>query len=260
MLFVIDVGNTNIVLGIYRERELVYHWRIHTDREATEDEYAMLIKNLLQDVHLKWGNIKGVAISSVVPPLTYVLRKWSEKYLSIDPIVLEPGVKTGMNILYDSPRDVGADRIVNAVAASEKFGGPVIIVDFGTATTFCLVDEHKNYRGGIIAPGIHVSLEALVSRTAKLPRVEVARPEEVVGRNTINAMQSGLYYGYVGSVDGVVNRIKQTLTKKPTVVATGGLARLIAEDADTIDYIEPWLTLEGLRLIYERNRGEQENV
>lgn len=255
MLFVIDIGNTNIVLGVYEDKELRDYWRMQTDRYATEDEHAMMIKNFLSDAQIDTKQITGVAIASVVPPLTRVFRKWSDKYLLLNPVVLEPGVKTGMNILYDNPRDVGADRIVNAVAAIEKYGSPLIIVDFGTATTFCFINEQGSYCGGSIAPGINISLDALVSRASKLNNIEFSKPEGgVVGRNTPYAVQSGLYYGYVGLVDGVVNRMKKCLSTPPKVIATGGLASLIAEDAESIDVIEPWLTLEGLRLIYERNQ------
>jgi type III pantothenate kinase len=256
MLLVIDIGNTNIVLGVYEQDSLNHHWRMHTNREATEDEYAMMIQNLFAHAGISDQAMKGVIISSVVPPLTRVFEKWAQKYLSITAMVIGPGVKTGINILYDPPRDVGADRIVNAVAGVKKYGYPLIIVDFGTATTFCCVDEKGNYRGGVISPGIHVSSEALVSRAAKLTRVEFAKPEQIVGRNTTEAIQAGLYYGYVEMVDGIVRRMKEELTQPAKVVATGGLARLIAEDAKSFDIIEPWLTLEGLKLIYERNQEE----
>jgi type III pantothenate kinase len=255
MLMVMDVGNTNIVAGLYQGKELVHHWRIHTNRNSTEDEYGMLLKNLFEHAGLRFEQVDGAIISSVVPPITHVLRNLVKKYLGLSPLVVGPGVKTGLNILYENPREVGADRIANAVAAIERYGAPVIIVDFGTATTFCFVNEQGHYVGGAITPGVMVSSEALYQRTAKLTRVEIVKPESVVGRNTVQAIQSGIFYGYVGVVDGIVTRMKQLLHKRPTVVATGGLAELICGDAETIDVVDPFLTLEGLRLIYERNRS-----
>ncbi len=254
LLLVMDVGNTNIVLGLYKKDELLHHWRLQTDRNATEDECGMILKNLLAHVDIDFGDIEGVIISSVVPPLTFVLRKLCEKYLGQTPLVLGPGVKTGLNIKYDNPRDVGADRIANAVAAIELYGAPVIIVDFGTATTFCFIDEKGNYIGGAINPGVHISAEALYQRTAKLTRVEITKPDSVVGRNTVEAVQAGIYYGYVGVVDGIVTRMKKMLSKRPKVVATGGLAQLICMDTETIDEVNPLLTLEGLKIIYDRNQ------
>lgn len=254
LLLVMDVGNTNIVLGLYRKDELLHHWRLQTDRNATEDEYGMTLKNLLFHESIQLDDIGGVIISSVVPPLTFVLRKLTEKYLKQTPLVLGPGVKTGLNIKYDNPREVGADRIANAVAALEIYGAPVIIVDFGTATTICFVDEQGNYIGGAITPGVNISAEALYQRTAKLTRVEILKPESVVGRNTVEAVQAGIYYGYVGVVDGIVSRMKALLNKRPKVVATGGLAQLICGDAETIDEVNLLLTLEGLKIIYERNQ------
>lgn len=255
MLLVMDVGNTNIVLGIYEEDILLYHWRMQTDRNATEDEYAMTFKQLLSHVGVQFSQIKGAILSSVVPPLTYVLRKLSEKYLSLTPIILGPGVKTGLHIQTDDPREVGADRIANAVAAVEQYGAPVIVVDFGTATTFCFIDEQARYLGGAIAPGVNISSEALYQRAAKLTRVEIVKPSNVIGKNTVQSVQSGIYYGYVGLVDGIVNRMKEQCKVQPTVVATGGLAGLICPSTNTIDYINPNLTLEGLKLIYERNQA-----
>lgn len=250
-----DVGNTNIVLGIYRDDELLHHWRIQTDRNATEDEYAMLLKNLFEHVGIRMEEIDGVSISSVVPPLKRVLQLFVRKYFKLEPLMIGPGVKTGLNIQYESPREVGADRIVNAVAALESYGAPLIIVDFGTATTFCFINEQGHYVGGAIVPGVQVSAEALHQRAAQLTRVEVVKPDSVVGRNTVKSVQSGLFYGYVGVVDGIVNRMKKLLTRQPTVVATGGLAELISKEAETIDVYDPLLTLRGLKIIYERNRN-----
>lgn len=254
MLLVMDVGNTHIVLGLFQGDELLHHWRIQTDRNATEDEYAMLLKSLFEHVGIRMEEIDGVSISSVVPPLKRVLHLLVRKYFGLQPLVIGPGVKTGLNIKYENPREVGADRIVNAVAAIETYGPPLIIVDFGTATTFCFINEQGHYVGGAIVPGVHVSAEALHQRAAQLTRVEVVKPESVVGRNTVKAIQSGLFYGYVGVVDGIVNRMKRLLTKRPTVVATGGLAEMISKEAETIDVYDPLLTLRGLKIIYERNQ------
>ncbi|PRX39872.1 pantothenate kinase [Planifilum fimeticola] len=254
MLLVMDVGNTHIVLGLFQKDELLHHWRVQTDRNATEDEYAMLLKSLFEHVGIRMEEIDGVSISSVVPPLKRVLHLLVRKYFGLEPLVIGPGVKTGLNIQYENPREVGADRIVNAVAAIDTYGPPLIIVDFGTATTFCFINEQGHYVGGAIVPGVHVSAEALHQRAAQLTRVEVVKPESVVGRNTVKAVQSGLFYGYVGVVDGIVNRMKRLLTKRPTVVATGGLAELISKEAESIDVYDPLLTLRGLKIIYERNR------
>lgn len=253
MLLVIDIGNTNIVLGLYKGEELKHHWRVATDRHKTEDEYGMMIHNLFHHVGLSLKQVEGVILSSVVPPLNLVLERMCEKYLDRKPLVVGPGIKTGLNIKYEYPREVGADRIVNAVAAIHYYGTPLIIVDFGTATTFCYVDEQGRYWGGAIAPGIGISTEALVSRASKLPRVEIAKPPHVVGRNTVTAMQAGIYYGFVGQVEGIVRRMAAEAANQPKVIATGGLAPLIANETNCIDVVDPNLTLKGLRLIYERN-------
>ncbi|KMY55978.1 MULTISPECIES: type III pantothenate kinase [Bacillaceae] len=253
MIFVLDVGNTNTVLGVYEEDELKFHWRIETSRNKTEDEYGMIVKNLFQHEGITFDQIEGIIISSVVPPIMFSLEQMCQKYFNIKPMIVGPGMKTGLNIKYENPREVGADRIVNAVAAIHEYGSPLIIVDFGTATTYCYVDEEGNYMGGAIAPGINISTEALYSRAAKLPRIEIIRPDHIVGKNTVAAMQAGILYGYVGQVDGIVNRMKEQSKKQPTVVATGGLAPLIGEEAQSIDIIDPLLTLKGLCLIYKRN-------
>ena len=253
MIFVVDVGNTNIVLGVYDGDELKHHWRIETHRNRTGDEYGMVIKSLFDYANLSFTDINGIIISSVVPPIMFSLEKMCEKYFHVKPIIVGPGTKTGLNIKYDNPREVGADRIVNAVAAIQEYGSPLIIVDFGTATTYCYVNENKQYVGGVIAPGINISTEALYTRASKLPRIEIARPESVVGRNTVSAMQSGVLFGYVGQVDGIVKRIKDETNTNPKVIATGGLANLIAKETSTIDVVEPFLTLKGLLLIYHRN-------
>ena len=253
MLLVIDVGNTNIVLGIFKDQELVDHWRVSTDRLRTTDEYGVLIRHLFYLNGVNSEEIDAIIISSVVPPVMPTLERMCQRYFGLTPLVIGPGVKTGMDIKYDNPREVGADRIVNAVAAYEKFGGPVIIIDFGTATTFCAVDKKGTYLGGAICPGIGISTDALVQRTAKLPRIEVVQAEKVICRNTVESMQAGVFYGFVGQVDGIVSRMRKDLGCKAKVVATGGLAVIVAPATDAIDVVEPMLTLEGLKIIYDRN-------
>lgn len=253
MLLVIDIGNTNIVLGLYEGDALTYHWRVSSERNKTEDEYGMLVRSLFESVGLTFQKIEGVIYSSVVPPLNHVIERMCTKYFFKKPLVIGPGIKTGLNIKAEYPREVGTDRIVNAVAATHEYGTPVIVVDFGTATTFCYIDKQGQYWGGAIAPGIGISTEALVSRAAKLPRIEITRPAAVIGRNTIASMQSGIFYGFVGQVEGIVGRMKAEAGIQPKVVATGGLAPLVAKEATIIDVVDPNLTLKGLRLIFERN-------
>lgn len=254
MILVIDVGNTNIVLGVYEGRELLHHWRLSTNRSATVDEYGIMIHNLFRMGKLQVKDIDGVIISSVVPPLMHMLEVLSKTYLYKEPLIIGPGIKTGLNIRYEYPREVGADRIVNSVSAIEQYGAPIIVVDFGTATTFDYIDGKSNYLGGAIVPGIQISTEALYQRASMLPRIELTKPKSVVGRNTVHAMQSGIIFGYAGQVDGIVERMKAEYGENPKVVATGGLAELIASESRTIEKINPMLTLEGLRLIYERNQ------
>lgn len=255
MILVIDVGNTNIVLGIYEEKKLVNFWRVKTDAEKTSDEYGMIISQLFASQDYKFSDIEAVVISSVVPPIMYALDHMARKYFGKDPLIVGPGIKTGINIKLDNPKEVGADRIVNAVAAYEMYGGPLIIVDFGTATTYCAVSKNGEYLGGAISPGVRISMDALFQRTAKLPRVELIKPGAVICKNTINSIQSGVIYGYVGQVDYIVRRMKKELGEPGTkVVATGGLSKLIASESETIDTVNGLLTLEGLRIIYERNR------
>jgi type III pantothenate kinase len=257
MIFVLDVGNTNTVLGVYDQDELKYHWRIETSRNKTEDEYGMVVKSLLDHVQLSFRDIKGIIVSSVVPPIMFSLERMCEKYFKIKPMIVGPGIKTGLNIKYDNPKEVGADRIVNAVAGIHLYGSPLIIVDFGTATTYCYINEQGQYMGGAIAPGIGISTEALYSRASKLPRIEIARPEDVIGKNTVSAMQAGILYGYVGQVEGIVTRFKSQAKIEPKVIATGGLASLISKESNIIDVIDPFLTLKGLQLIYERNADQR---
>jgi type III pantothenate kinase len=253
LIFVFDVGNTNIVLGVYENDELKYHWRIETNRNRTEDEFGMVIKSLFDFAGLSFSDIGGIIISSVVPPIMFALERMCQKYFHLEPLIVGAGIETGLNIKYENPREVGADRIVNAVAAIHEYGSPLIIVDFGTATTYCYVNEQKQYMGGAIAPGIGISTEALYSRAAKLPRIEITRPDGVIGQNTVSAMQAGIVYGYVGQVEGIVKRMMDQSEKKPTVIATGGLAGLIARESTIIDVVDPYLTLKGLILIYKRN-------
>lgn len=257
MIFVLDVGNTNTVIGVYDNDHLKYHWRIETNRHKTEDEYAMIIKSLLEQEGLSFYEFDGIIISSVVPPIMFALERMCQKYFQIKPLVVGPGIKTGLNIKYENPREVGADRIVNAVAGIHEYGGPLIIVDFGTATTYCYINEEKQYMGGAIAPGISISTEALYSKAAKLPRIEIARPDDIIGKNTVAAMQAGILFGYVGQVEGIVGRMKAQSVEEPKVIATGGLASLIANESSSIDIVDPFLTLKGLRLIYKRNIDQQ---
>ncbi len=257
MLLVIDVGNTNIVFGVYQDKELLYDWRIATEKDRTSDEYGLLFEQIFRYNGIDPKDVENVIISSVVPPLMHTLPAMSMKYFNINPIVVGPGVKTGMNIKYDNPREVGADRIVNAVAAYEKYGGPLIIVDFGTAITFCAVSKEGDYLGGAITPGIKISSEALFLRTAKLPKVEIAKPEKVVAKNTINSIQSGLVYGYIGLVDYIIEKMIDEMgsnDNQVNIIATGGFSNLIASESKYIKKIDKFLTLDGLRIIYERNK------
>ncbi|MBC8591251.1 type III pantothenate kinase [Wansuia hejianensis] len=257
MLLVIDVGNTNIVFGVYEGKKLLYDWRIATVRDRTSDEYGILIKEMFSYQGLKTEDVENIIISSVVPPLMYTLPNMSIKYFNIDPIVVGPGIKTGIDIKYDNPKEVGADRIVNAVAGYEKYGGPLIIVDFGTAITFDAISEQGDYLGGIITPGIKISSEALFLRTAKLPKVEIAKPDRVIGKNTVNSIQSGLVYGYIGLTDHIIEKMIEEMSKgnkKVEVIATGGFSSLITSESKYINKIDKLLTLEGLRIIYERNK------
>ena len=260
MLLTVDVGNTNTVLGLYRlaPDELITHWRISTLRAQTVDEYGVLLLSLFAMKKIEASEVSAIIIASVVPPLETTLRQVCERYFNVKPMLVEPGIKTGMPILVDNPAELGADRLANGVGAFAKYGGPCVVVDFGTATTFDVITDKGEYVGGVIAPGLAISAEALFSRAARLSRVDVKKPAKVVGTNTIAHMQSGLYYGYIGLVDGILERIlnetRSPDSAAPKIVATGGLARLIVDDSRFIDTIDDMLTLDGLRLIYERNR------
>ncbi|MCL2659292.1 MAG: type III pantothenate kinase [Acidobacteriaceae bacterium] len=260
MLLAIDIGNTNAVLGLYQlgstdpAPEAVASWRITTPREETADEFGIMLNNLFALRGLKLNAVTAVAIASVVPPLNYMLRRASETYLATRPMFIEPGTKTGLTMRVDNPTDVGADRIVNCVAALAQYGGPAIVVDMGTATTFDVVSKQGEFLGGAIAPGLEISANALFARAARLPRVDIRRPARVIGTNTVDHMQIGLYYGYIGLVDGILEHMIAELGPETKTVATGGLAKLIAGGSKYIAKVDEMLTLNGLRLLYERNR------
>jgi type III pantothenate kinase len=254
MLLVIDVGNTNTVIGLYDDEKLLHSWRIRTVADHTTDEYGMLIFNLYKTGKVSSKSVKDIVISCVVPPMLNILEPLCEKYFHIKPLIVGPGIKTGMPINYDNPREVGADRIVNAMAGYEKYGGDLIIVDFGTATTFDYVSKNGEYMGGCISPGIAISSEALFERASKLPRVEFSKPKSIVAKDTVSSMQAGIMYGYAGLVDGIVERMKQEVKSNPRVIATGGLAKIIAPETKNIQIVDEMLTLDGLRLIYLKNK------
>jgi len=252
MLLVIDAGNTNTSLGVYQGTDLVAHWRLTTARNRTVDEYGVHARNLFELAGLDFKAINAIAIASVVPPLNYTLKRMAEVYFNLTPLFVDHTTDLGLRVLYEPASDVGADRLVDAVAATEKYGAPCIIVDFGTATTFNAITQHGDYLGGVITPGIMISADALFERTAKLPRVDIKRPGKVIGSSTVAAMQSGLYHGYVGLVDGVLRKMLNEMGGSPRVIATGGLAPLIATGSSLIELVDDTLTLEGLRLVFER--------
>lgn len=255
MILAIDVGNTHIVVGIYDNDKLKYHWRLATDRRKTEDEYGITLCSMLSYKDFKAQTLEGAIMASVVPPLTATLEKMVRKYFSVKPLIVGPGVKTGVNIQYDSPKEVGPDRIVNAVAAYRKYGGPAIVVDFGTATTFDAISSKGDYLGGAIAPGIITAVDALFEKTAMLPRIELSRPLNTIGKTTVESMQSGIIFGFAGQADAIVERMAKELGERPYVVATGGLAQLVFPECKNIDSVDPFLTLDGLCLIYKKNTG-----
>jgi len=272
MLLVLDVGNTNTVLGVFacaesadgdaapRYERLVANWRVATRQGSTVDEYGVLFRNLFSMASMEASEIQGIVISSVVPPLDPVLRQVCERYFNSKPLLIEPGVKTGMPVQYDNPAEVGADRIVNAVAGFEKYGGPCVIVDFGTATTFDCVSAKGEYLGGIICPGVGISADALFQRTARLPRVEIRKPARVIGTNTVGSLQSGLYYGYLGLVDGILELLLAELGNQTQVIATGGLGSMIGTGSKYIKTVDDFLTLDGLRIIWERNVAARQGL
>lgn len=256
MLLAIDVGNTNIVFGAFKGRELIHDWRIASDQKKTSDEFGMLVTEMLNNVQLKPVDIEAVIMSSVVPNIMHTMQNMIVKYFHQYPMIVGAGVKTGINIRYDNPREVGADRIVNAIAAVERYGGPCIIVDLGTAITFCVVDDKKNYLGGLILPGISISADALVSRTSKLPKIEIIKPEKVIGKTTVSSMQNGLYYGFSSMIDGIVKHICDEIQLDPSdvhVIATGGFSNLLVSDSAYDIIIDRDLTMDGLRILYDMN-------
>lgn len=257
MLLCVDIGNSNIVTGVFKGQELVHEWRMSTLQGRTMDEYGLLFMSFLRQHKITLEDVSGISLCSVVPPLNSLFLGVSRDYFEREPFVVGPGIKTGLKIRYHNPKELGADRIVNAVAAHKLWGGPLIIVDFGTATTFCALNSKGEYLGGAISPGLGISVEALFQKAAKLPRVDLVRPENVIGKTTTENLQSGLLYGYIGQVEGMVARISAEMGEAPKVVATGGLAAVLAPETDSIDEYAPHLTLEGLRILYGMNMGKR---
>lgn len=260
MLLVFDIGNTNIVMGAYEGKKLCYHWRISTDRQKTGDEYGMLINELFKFQNIEMTDIEDIIISSVVPPLVIPISKMCERYFNIKPLIVGPGIKTGIKISYENPRSLGADRIVNVVGAFEKFGGPLIVIDIGTATTFDVVNEKGDFLGGVIAPGISMSADALFQKAASLPRIELVTPKSIICHNTVSNMQAGIIFGAVGQINEIVKRIKIEYGGDMKVIATGGLAQMIAKETSLIDKTDHFLTLTGLRVLYERNANNRKVI
>ena len=254
MLLAFDVGNTNIVCGVYKDRNLIRHWRVATDTLQTADGYAALLGNLFQLTGLSFKEVEDIIISTVVPPIIPILETMSQRYFHTKPILVGPGIKTGIKLKYENPREIGADRIVNVVGAYEQYGGPLIVIDIGTATTFDVVDTNGDFLGGVISPGLGTAAEGLFQRAAKLPRIELVTPKNIICRNTINGMQAGLIFGFAGHIEAIVHRIKKEYGREMEVVATGGFAKMIAKESTTIDRIDYFLTLTGLRALYERNQ------
>ncbi len=253
MILTIDIGNSDTVLGIYENNKMVDHWRVSTDQKKTVDEYGILFNNLFSFDNVKTNQIEGIIISSVVPQVVQVLEVTSIQYLNLKPMVVGPGIKTGMNIKMEDPREVGADRIVNAIGGYQRFGGPLIIVDFGTATTFDYISSKGDYEGGAISPGIGVSTDALFNMASKLPRVELKKPDNAIGKNTVEATQSGIFYGFIGQVEKLIKKFQEEIEVNPKIVATGGYSELIGSKTEAIEYIAPFLTLDGLNYLAQIN-------
>jgi len=259
MIFVIDIGNTNTVLGVFQNDQLKHEWRLQTDRHKTEDELGMLLKSLFDYHDIAFSDVKGVIVSSVVPPIMRAVENMCQAYFKVEPLIVgRENINSSLKMNYPNPHEIGADRIVNAVGAVAEHKAPLIIIDFGTATTYCYIDEDEAYTGGIITPGIKISMDALYSKASKLPKIDIQQPNTVIGRSTIDAMQSGVYYGYVSQVDGTVTRIKEEMGNDMPVIATGGFAPLIAKGSETIDIVDSHLTLKGLYLIYKNNINKRE--
>lgn len=254
VILVIDVGNSKISVGVYQDEQLIHHWKMETEKNKTSDEYAMHLYAFFNYAGIAFSDIRGIIISSVVPPIMYVLEEMCRNYFHITPLVVGPGIKTGLNIACDNPREVGTDRIVNAVAAVHEYGTrPLIVVDFGTAITFSYINEKGHYMGGAITPGVRISLDALFTKASKLPRVEITKPFDIIGKNTITSIQSGVFYGFIGMVEGIVSRMKEQSKIEPLVIATGGLADFFSNETKLIDVVDKFLTLKGLYIIYKRN-------
>ncbi len=253
MLLAIDAGNSQIVAGLYSGEKMLEHWRVSTDRHKTEDEYGILFLSLIESSGWEPQDIDGAVLASVVPPLTPILEKTVSKYLHVEPLVVGPGTRTGVNIKYENPKEVGPDRIAHAVAAVHKYGAPAIIIDFGTATTIDAISPAGDYLGGVIAPGLLTSLDALFEKAAKLPRIELTRPRRAIGRTSTQSMQSGMIFGFAGMADSLVRRVAKEIGSEPKVIATGGIAKMVAEESETIQIVDPFLVLDGLRLIHEMN-------